>query len=336
MIAIAFIWLFVFSGMAFATRVIESEPNNDLSHPNAVVCGDTVVCGMLRPYYDLDYYRCFVNRGDSLVCTTFDCNGSRTNTFMALFDDQDSILATDNESGPNQFSCIRYGVTRSGYYTVRVMMMQNSVDSTYNLAVECRLLVPEDYDDCSTPRIISSLPYYDEGTTYGMTNQMGTPAPDVFYAFHNPVMGNIFIEVCTDIFDARVQLLGNCLNNYLDDANEGCGMGAILPVYYLSPGDYLLMVEGMSALQSGDFSISVSAEFPACPKPDSVVITAIGGLPFLDWPEVNGPMYYIIWQATNPDGPWEHLGTSFFTYYVDSLGFSASKRYYRVTSVCPW
>jgi hypothetical protein len=328
--------LFLFAQNVLATRIAEQEPNNELSQANPVSCGDTVYCAMMTPWYDPDHFVCFVNAGDSLILSTFSCNGSLTNTFLVLFDDRDSILASDNDNGPDQFSQINYSISRTGYYTARVLRMQNSADSTYCLCVDCRIPVPENYDLCTSPRIIAVLPYYDEGTTYGMTNQCGTTSPDVFYIFHNPIIGDYFIQVCSEFFDARVQLLTGCCGEYLDDADTGCNLGAILATYSLPIGDYVVMVEGTATQQMGDFSISISAQLPECPQPDSLIVTTIGGLPFLDWPQLTGPMYYIVWQAVSSDGPFEHLGTTVFTYFVDSLGFAAPRRFYQVTAVCPW
>ena len=62
----------------------------------------------------------------------------------------------------------------------------------------------------------------------------------------------------------------------------------------------------------------------------------VGGFPFLEWPDLTGPQSYTIWHANTPDGPWEHIGQSPFSYYVDSLGFNPNRRFYRVTSICPW
>jgi hypothetical protein len=101
-------------------------------------------------------------------------------------------------------------------------------------------------------------------------------------------------------------------------------------------GDYILMVEGTQAQQSGEFSIEVEAVTPGCPAPGPVVLTTIGGYPFLDWPEVAGPSYFVVWQSTSLNGPWEHLGVAYATYFVDSSGYSGLRRFYQVTSCCPW
>ena len=319
-----------------AAIVEEHEPNNTSATANPVQCGDTVLCGVLDPLNDVDHFRFWSWVTDSIVLTSFSCNGSDANTFMVLYDNQDSVLAVDDDSGPRWYSEIRYIAHYSGEYVVRVFRQPSYPDSAYSLAINCPVHLPENYDLCTTPRIIPSLPYYDEGTTLGMTNQCGTAARDVFYKFHNPVQGNLLITVCSDYFDARVQILGGCCSDFWDDADQGCNLGAVLASFNVDPGDYYIMVEGTSANEAGDFSIQVAAQFPNCPAPGPVVISSIGGYPALDWPELTGPSYYIVWYCANENGVYDHLGTTFFTYFIDSTGYAGQRRFYKVTSVCPW
>jgi len=316
--------------------VTESEPNDDFAHADTVHCGDTVWCATLEPATETDFYRFYLNNEDSLIATTFDCNGSITNTFMVLFNDEDSVLAVNDDGGPRSFSRIRYRATQPGDYFLRVLKHPWTPDSSYCLDVGCPGYLPEAYDLCQTPRIIPSLPYYDEGSTLGATHQCGTAAPDVFYGFYFPVVGNLFVTVCTNSFNARVQVIGRCCGDFWDDADTGCGLGAELISFGLAEGNYLLLVEGTQANQAGNFSIEVEAALPGCLPPDSIVLTTVGSYPLLDWPEMVGPSYYVVWQSPVMQGPFEHLGIAFQTYFVDSTGFTSTRKFYMVTSVCPW
>lgn len=324
------------SGDSLRAYVTEHEPNDDFETANVIQCGDTVYCAALSPLYDIDHFRFHVAARDSIVATTFPCEGSVSNTLIVLYDDHDSLLAVDDDSGPGMFSRIQYVAPRDADYLLRVLRHVSYPDCTYSLLVYCPQHLPEDYDLCTTPRIIPSLPYYNEGTTLGMTSQCGTAAPDVFYRFHNPALGNLSITVCADYFDARVQILGRCCNDFMDDAYLGCNLGAQLISYNVSPGDYFIMVEGTSANQFGNFTIEVTAQLPDCPAPGPVVLYTVGGYPMLDWPEVVGPSYFVVWSSFNAGGPYDHLGTTFFTFFVDSGGFTGPRKFYQVTSVCPW
>jgi hypothetical protein len=328
--------LLFWTGRAYAF-VTESEPNNTTAQADRIQCGDTVYCAVLDGLGDLDHFRFAAVAQDSIIVFTESCGDSLTNTVLVLFDDHDSLLAmNDNGNGSGGFSRIRCRALYSGDYVVRVLR-QSLEDSAYTLVLQCPRGVPEAYDSCSSPRIIASLPYNDTGSTRGATdNGCGTAAPDVFYKFYNPVLSHVMVTVCSNPFDARVQLMTQCCGGFLDDASEGCDSGAEITYLNLPEGDYYIIVEGAQAQQVGEFSISVTAITPGCPEPGPVVLTTIGGYPFLDWPEVAGPSYFIVWQTTSLSGDWEHLGVAFTTYFVDSTGFAGTRKFYRVSAMCPW
>jgi hypothetical protein len=333
-----FIRLFcVLIAAASALAVTEHEPNNTSVQANAVQCGDTVVCAVLSSHTDYDFFRFHAFAGDSIIVFTTRCEGSNTDTYMNLFDEQDSSLEADDDGGEEHFSMIRWAAQYSGNYFVRVVWFVTAEhDSAYNLIIQCPRWVPDAYDSCRTARVISALPYYDEGSTQGAHSECGTLSPDVFYRFHNPAEDDLEITVCSDHFNSKVQLMGGCCTDPMDDADTGCNLGAFLPVFSLPMGDYYIMVEGTAANQVGSFSIEVTAHLSDCPKPDSVKLFTVGGYPFLDWPELTGPTFYIVWAANYANGVFEHLGTTTETYYVDSTGYNAPRRFYQVTAVCPW
>ncbi len=338
-----------FSGWAVVTRgivlllpclclalVSEQEPNNLAAQANPVVCGDTVFCGTL-PGTDTDGFRFAVTAHDSLIITTFACAGSHTNTLLILYSPRDSILVLNDNGGPEAFSCVRWLAAESGDYTVYVYRHPATPDCTYSLLVDCPRFVAEAYDLCNSPRIIPGFPYFDEtGSTRGATSQCGSAAPDVFYRFQNPALSTLRIEVCTNQFNARVQVVQGCCLQYLDDADTGCDLGATLMTYNLPEGDYNILVEGTTAAAAGAFSLEVTADLPDCPVPGPVVLATIGGYPTLDWPELNGPAYYVVWQCATLGAEWEHVGTTYFTYYTDSTGYVGLRKFYYVSAVCLW
>lgn len=316
--------------------VTEHEPNGTFATANVLQCTDTVYCATLTPWNDLDYFRFHAFYGDSIVAYTLPCEGNHTDTYLILYNDRDSILAADDDGGMENFSRINWASQYSGDYTLRVHRLTATTDSTYCLVVGCPRWLPEAFDVCATARVIPAFPYYDEATTFGAHSECGTLAADVFYKFHNPVADGLVITVCSDHFDARVQVLGSCCNDFGDDADQGCNQGAVLSVQSLPPGDFYIMVEGTSANQAGNFSLDVTAHLPGCPQPDSVTVFTVGGYPFLDWPEQVGPTFWVIWCSNYVQGPYEHLGTTTQTFYVDSSGYVGARRYYRVTAECPW
>jgi hypothetical protein len=225
-----------------------------------------------------------------------------------------------------------------GWYTVLVMNVDftGTQDTSYSLFCDCRTPAPEDFDLCETARVAPGLPYYDEGDTFGRANNAGTLAPDVFYRFTQPVASDLRIEVCSEFFDARVQMLGSCIGNFMDDASDGCQLGATLFAFGIAPGDYYILVEGTSLLEAGEYSLEIEPFFPECPAPEQTVLFNIGGLPSLDWQDVAEASYYLIRQSANSEGPFQNLDTTFISFYQDPAGFAAPVRFYQVHTVCPW
>jgi hypothetical protein len=318
--------------LAFVTEI---EPNDVFENPNPLACGDTVLCASL-PDGDVDHFRILALGGDSLYLRSFNCSGSSTNTLMVLFNDDFQIVAVDNDDGPEWFSTIGIWVPQTAYYTLRVMRTGTQTDTTYNLFVDCVTPNAVSFDNCETPRIAPSLPYYDEGSTYGMSDDVGTPAPDVFYRFTQPILSDVRIEVCSEFWDARVQIILYCIGGFRDDESEGCQSGATLTTFGLQPGDYYVVVEGTSALEYGDYSIEISPVFPDCLEPFNVVLFSVGDMPSLDWPNVPGADYYLISQSANANGPFEHLDTTYISFYQDPAGFSATLKFYTVRTICTW
>lgn len=320
---------------ANAVRAVEEqEPNNETWQSNAVVCGDTVICAILDDLPGTDCFRFTTLTVDSIILTTYPCAGD-VNTFLLLYNDRDSVLATNDDGGPGQCSKIRYRSPGPLTYVARVMKGGPAADSAYSLHIDCRNAPPEDYDLCTGARIIEELPYYNEGSTIGATNQAGTASPDVFYEFYNPIVGNYTITVCTTLWDARAQVLGSCVGEYLDDESVGCGLGAVFTTYGLPAGQYFILVEGTTANQQGDFSIEVEAFLPPCPTPRNVVLTRVGNRPFLDWPDEIGPAYYNIYTASALNDSFVLTGSTPFSFYTDSSAY-VQRRFYQVKSVCPW
>ncbi|MBU1920722.1 hypothetical protein KKG66_07740 [bacterium] len=317
--------------------VSETEPNNQLSQPNLIQCGDTVLCANL-PIGDFDHYRFLAPGGDTLYCRTFACGDDNTNTYIALFTDDCQCVAYDfSNSGPMYYSTVGYWVQESAYFRLRVMRGDQvyDADSTYSLCVSSRTPVAEDFDYCETARVVPSFPYWDEGDTYYKADNIGTPAPDVFYFFHQPVQSDVLLEVCS-AFNARVQIIQYCMGGYLDDADEGCENGATLVSYDLPAGDYYVIVEGMTDMDFGEYTIEIAPYFPDCPAPRYLILFPVGGQPALDWLDAPFADYYVILQSPQADGPFEYLDISPISYYVDPTGFAADRRFYQVITVCAW
>jgi len=315
--------------------VQEYEPNDDFEQANEIVCSDTIYCATLEPTDDEDFFRFIGQANDTLVAFTFNCEGSNTNTFLWLFDSTQEVLAENDGGGEDYFSCIEYILPYDGKYFLMVDEVEPFFDSAYCLTLDCQALTPP-HDLCAQARVVGGIPYQDASSTFGCGSECPTSAPDVWYFMSNPVERTLIFSVCMTNFHARVQVMGECCDEFYDDSDYGCGDGAILTVPNMAVGNYYIIVEGINASEAGDFIFQVNGETQPCPSPTELTLATVGGYPFLFWEEATGAVLYIIWQSSDANGTYEHAGSTTDTYWTDYTGYSAVRRFYRVTASCPW
>lgn len=322
------------SATVFARIVHESEPNDHFTTADSIACGDTVECAHLD-ISEGDFYRLTVPGGDSVYFRTLPCEGSNEDTYILLYDSNYGLIAYNDDSGPQEFSTLGVFLPFNQLCYVQVVDPAGNSTGGYDLAVHCQFVPSGPNDLCSQARQVTFWPYYDEGTTFGAGSEIGTAAPDVFYQFTLATPGDIFVQVCSPGFDARVQVLLACGSGLMDDASEGtCELGADLYSFGLQTQTYYLLVEGTSAGQFGEFTIEISPVLGECPTPQELKIFDVGGLPFLDWLDVPEADLYLIEQASNGQGPWEALDLTPETFWQDPVGFGLTRRFYRVRSIC--
>jgi hypothetical protein len=209
-------------------------------------------------------------------------------------------------------------------------------DSAYCLTLDCQAPSSAPHDLCNQARVVGGIPYQDASSTFGCGSECGRDAPDVWYFISNPVERTLIFSVCMTNFQARVQVMGGCCTQFGDDSEEGCNDGAILTIPDMPVGDYYIIVEGTDASESGNFIFQVNGETQPCPSPTELTLATIGGYPFLFWEAVTGAVSYIIWQSSDVNGSYEHVGSTTDTYWTDYSGYTGTRCFYRVTAYCPW
>lgn len=326
-------WMWI-AQVAFG--IVEHEPNDDFEQANAVVCTDTIYCATLDPAGDQDYFQFVGQAGDTLIASTLNCEGSNTNTYLYLYDSTQEILAENDDIGEGLFSCIEQILPYDGRYFLMVVEVTPFFDSAYCLALDCQALSPTPHDLCEQARVVGGIPYQDASSTFGCGSECPTSAPDVWYFFSNPVRRTLIFSVCMTNFHARVQVMGGCCTQFFEDSEDGCGDGAILMMHDMVVGDYYILVEGIDAGESGDFVFQVNGETQPCPAPTELTLATVGGYPFLFWEAATGAVSYIIWQSSDANGSYEHVGSTTDTYWTDLTGYTGTRRFYRVTASCPW
>lgn len=325
--------LLCFCSSAVARIVSEQEPNNGFAQANFIACGDTVLCAQ-GDVNSGDFYSLLVPGGDSTYFRTFPCE-IEMNTVVLLYDSSFNLLGLNNNSGPGYYSDLGVFMTQTQMCYLQVVDPGHTFPGDYTLVVTCHNIEAGPHDLCSSARDVTFFPYYDESSTFGCGNEGGTSSPDVYYRLSLATPGDLYIQVCSESFNARVQVLTGCVTGFMDDSDAGeCHLGADLLTFGLQAQTYYIMVEGTSLTQQGDFTIEIRPLLAACPEPTNLSIFDVGGLPFLDWTGDPDADYYLIEQAADGQGPYEAITTTTETFWQDPLGYSLTRRFYRVRSIC--
>jgi len=325
--------LLLLVALARANQVTETEPNGTFQQANLIACGDTVLCAHLDGT-GADFFRFLMPAGDSVYLRTLPCETQEA-TSIVLYDSAMQFIQVDVNDGPQEFSLIGYFSTYAQFCYVQVLNHTGDSYGSYNFVVDCLTQSVGLHDLCSSARPVTFFPYYDESSTAGCGSEGGTAAPDVFYRLSLATPGDVFIQVCSEFFDARVQILTQCVSGYMDDSFEGaCQLGADLYSFGLLAQDYYIIVEGTSLTQAGDFSIEVSPVLQECPPVAWLVLGVVANQPFLDWPEVPEADNYVIEAALSANGPFEAQAISSVSYWADPLGFTFPQRFYHVRALC--
>jgi hypothetical protein len=107
-----------------------------------------------------------------------------------------------------------------------------------------------------------------------------------------------------------------------------------IPLFYMSPAICELPIP----FSGSGVSVAANLEIePAERKagPDSLEVTAMGSDVLLGWPLVSYIYAYVVYRATNPEGPFTLLTANLLeNSYVD-IGLAPGTYYYKVTGVEP-
>ena len=325
---------FCFSCFLFGAS--EQEPNDDFTQATFIVQGDTIFCATLASPEGPDFFKFLGSADDTLITFTCACEGSYTDTYLSLFDSIENFLTLDYNSGDSFFSRIEYELPYDGHYFLLVVEYEPAPDSSYNLIVDLNSWSVASHDSCVNAHVVDGIPYQESSSTAWCGSECGRNSPDVWYFFSNLSQRTLVFSVCETDFQAHVQVMGGCCEQFGDDSEDGCGDGAIVTVPDMPIGDYYILVEGIDASEFGDFIFQVNGETQPCPEPEELTLAMVDSYPFLFWESVSGASLYIIWQSNSVDADFEHTGSTEETFWTDSTGFSGAKRFYRVSTYCPW
>ncbi len=119
-------------------------------------------------------------------------------------------------------------------------------------------------DNVSSPTVIASLPYSDNGTTVGYTNDYAgscssdNGAPDVVYSYAPAGNASINIELCGSSFDTRLYVFENSPSTEIACNDDDCALQSRLTDVSLTAGNtYYIVVDGYW-VASGAYVINVT------------------------------------------------------------------------------
>ena len=128
-------------------------------------------------------------------------------------------------------------------------------DGTYSLTLT--EFIPSGGDFCDDPILIDELPYSTTGTTVDNSNSYGNPSPDEWYALEILESGNTLITMCANTgYDSYLRLLSSDCATEIAYNDDSCGLVSEM-INFLTPGDYVICVEGYSS-NSGSFTLDVT------------------------------------------------------------------------------
>lgn len=129
-------------------------------------------------------------------------------------------------------------------------------------------------DACADALVIESLPFCDEGTTVGYTNDFencsgvdpSLDPPDVTFKYTSPINQSVTVSACGSSFETQLTVWrvdANC--NFLEfvscDNSSGCTPNSCLSgLFFLAGQTYLIIVDGFEN-NTGDYRLHVVAGF---------------------------------------------------------------------------
>jgi len=130
-------------------------------------------------------------------------------------------------------------------------------------------------DVISTATAIPGLPYSDNGTTTGYTNDYdeacpytGSTAPDVVYSYAPADDQSIDIDLCGTAYDSKLYVYENdvttliaCNDDYYSDADCGYYTSALFGVDLIAGNTYYIIIDGYGT-SSGSYILNVEQAIP--------------------------------------------------------------------------
>lgn len=234
---------------------------------------------------------------DRWYCYTASCTGTATASLCGS--SYDTALAVFSSCGGTQLACNDDNETACGtnslqsqltwpavsgtVYYVRVSGYQGATGA-YTLSLSCDAPAGCPNDTVANPKVISSLPYNDSGSTATCTDNYNencgftaTGGRDMVYSYVAPFNETIAIDMCASGFDTKVYIYENAVTPGAPLAcnDDGCPGSAPasyrsnIPAASLTGGNtYYIVVDGYNTAASGTYALAITTSGSSGPAND--------------------------------------------------------------------
>jgi YVTN family beta-propeller protein len=170
----------------YTTTALDAyEPDNSFSQYSNITVTTSLQSQYrsLEPSGDNDYLRFYATPGTYTFYSS-----SSIDTYVYLYNSNQTLLASDDDSGGNLQFSISYQITSSGYYFLRVLGYSSSVEGPYTLYFQ--------YSSLIAPTVSASLGTIDQGQTSTLTSTVViTGFPPYTYQWFEEAPGGSYVMI---------------------------------------------------------------------------------------------------------------------------------------------
>jgi hypothetical protein len=283
----------------------EVEPNNSCVTAQPMACGDIIDPAQIDVAGDYDYYSFQGTAGLPITIGTDAsdlCDPDAGDTYIYLYDQNCSVLAQDDDSGPGLYSLISsYNPTYTGTFYAVVRHYGSSGTGCYKLFVNC---APPATGACCFPgpicEVMTQSACATEGGTYQGDNTVCVPNPCPYPPWNDTCVDPVELLRCSSGQTAAT--LTNASNNYSPTTGGCTGYTAngkdVVYVATLVAGDLLHLVYTTPAYDGSIYVVTDCSDVAGTcvvgeddPEPETI-----------DWIATADGTYYIIADAYTYNG----------------------------------
>ncbi|MGV3485031.1 MAG: PPC domain-containing protein [Planctomycetaceae bacterium] len=129
---------------------VETEPNNEISKPNAAVSAapdqpGAALCGVIETPGDIDFYSIACKKGQKVLVTVFarDTLRSPLDSVVNVYGPKNNGIAGNDDAGPKPDSYIEFTAAEDGLHTIRITDSLSRGGPSFAYRIEAALAKPK-------------------------------------------------------------------------------------------------------------------------------------------------------------------------------------------------